>query len=136
MLLNILCNCYLNLNCNFTALHDNIPTNVCQPSPCGPNSICRNNNGQAACSCSPDYIGIPPGCHPECVISSECSSDKACVNKKCVNPCKDACGINTDCRVVNHSPICYCRIQYSGDPFTRCTPILRKFDINSVILNI
>ena len=100
--------------------------NPCQPSPCGPNSQCREVNGQAVCSCLPTYIGSPPGCRPECVVSSECPLDKACVNQKCVDPCPGTCGQNAQCRVNNHSPICSCISGYTGDPFSRCYPIPRK----------
>jgi hypothetical protein len=100
--------------------------NPCQPSPCGPNSQCKEVNNQAVCSCLPNYIGSPPGCRPECVVSSECSYDKACTNQKCVDPCPNTCGQNAKCRVNNHSPICYCMDGYTGDPFSRCYPQPRK----------
>ena len=103
------------------------PVNPCVPSPCGPNSQCREVNGQAVCSCQPTYIGSPPACRPECTVSSECSLDKACVGQKCVNPCPGTCGHNAQCNVRNHSPICSCRSGFTGDPFTRCYPIPRKF---------
>lgn len=74
------------------------------------------------CSCLPTYNGSPPGCRPECVQSSECSSNKACINQKCVDPCPNVCGTNALCRVQNHSPICSCIPNYIGDPFTRCNP--------------
>lgn len=118
----------------FTAIVET-PIDVCRPSPCGPNSKCQEVNKQAVCSCLPDYIGIPPGCRPECTISAECPRDKACINQKCLNPCVDACGLNTDCRVINHSPICQCKQRYTGDPFTRCNPIQRKLnDITTKVL--
>lgn len=97
--------------------------NPCQPSPCGPNSQCREVNGQSVCSCLPSYIGSPPGCRPECVISSECPQNKACINQKCIDPCPGTCGLNAICRVHNHSPICSCNNGYTGDPFTRCNPV-------------
>jgi len=100
---------------------------VCNPSPCGPNSQCREINGQAVCSCLPTFIGSPPNCRPECTVSSECPQDKACVNRKCVDPCIGTCGQNAVCRVVNHSPICSCTEGYTGNPFSRCYPIPRKF---------
>lgn len=100
--------------------------NPCQPSPCGPNSQCRETNEQAVCSCLPEYVGSPPGCRPECVVSSECPSDKACLNQKCKDPCPGVCGTNAECRVNNHSPICSCRNGFTGNPFTRCNPIPRK----------
>jgi hypothetical protein len=100
--------------------------NPCQPSPCGPNSQCREVNEQAICSCLPKYVGSPPGCRPECVVSSECPLTQACSNQKCVDPCPGVCGSNTNCRVNNHSPICLCNTGYTGDPFIRCNPIPRK----------
>lgn len=100
--------------------------NPCQPSPCGPNSKCREVSNQAVCSCLPNYIGSPPGCRPECVVSSECPYDQACSNQKCIDPCPNTCGQNAKCRVNNHSPICYCMDGHTGDPFTRCYPQPRK----------
>ena len=99
------------------------PGDPCVPSPCGPNSQCRNVNGQGVCSCLANYIGSPPGCRPECVVSSECPQNRACVNQKCVDPCPGTCGLNARCEVINHSPICSCQAGFTGDPFTRCFPI-------------
>lgn len=100
--------------------------NPCHPSPCGPNSQCREINGQAVCSCLPEYRGSPPGCRPECVTSSECPSDKSCANQKCIDPCPGTCGVGATCRVINHSPICSCPSGYTGNPLTRCQLIPRK----------
>lgn len=97
----------------------------CNPSPCGPNSQCRQINGQAVCSCVPGFIGSPPTCRPECVISSECSLTRACVNQKCIDPCPGSCGLNAKCQVINHNPICTCLEGFTGDPFIRCLQ-LRK----------
>lgn len=106
-----------------------VPKNPCTPSPCGPNSQCREINGQAVCSCVPGYMGSPPTCRPECVSSSECPLNQACINQKCIDPCPGTCGLSTRCNVVNHNPICSCLDRYSGDPFTRCTPIIIEPDI-------
>lgn len=95
----------------------------CQPSPCGPNSNCRDTNGHAVCSCQPNYIGTPPNCRPECVVSSECPNDRACINSKCADPCPHTCGIGSVCHATNHNPICACPSGYTGDPFTQCTRI-------------
>lgn len=100
--------------------------NPCNPSPCGPNSQCKEINGQAVCSCLPNYSGSPPQCRPECVSSTECPLNKACVNQKCVDPCPGVCGLNAKCQVVNHSPICSCSAGFTGDPFTRCFDIPGK----------
>lgn len=104
------------------------PTNPCQPSPCGPNSICREVNSHAVCSCQPNFRGSPPNCRPECVVSSECTQDKACVNQRCIDPCPGTCGVNAKCQVVNHSPICSCAKGYTGDPFVRCTQVECEHD--------
>lgn len=99
-----------------------IPVNVCSPSPCGPNSQCRNVNEQAVCSCIVGYLGTPPNCRPECVQSSECPLTQACNNQKCIDPCLGACGIGAICHVINHNPVCSCQERFTGDPFTRCQP--------------
>lgn len=106
--------------------------NPCQPSPCGPNSKCAEINQQAVCSCLPNYIGSPPGCRPECTVSSECYLNKACANQKCLDPCPGACGMNSKCQVINHSPICSCQFDHTGDPFTKCFPNLRKSSFEGI----
>lgn len=98
----------------------------CTPSPCGPYSQCRVVNGHAVCSCQANYIGTPPACRPECMISAECPLDKACINTKCQDPCPGTCGLNSRCQVVNHNPICSCSPGFTGDPFTRCEREERK----------
>lgn len=95
----------------------------CHPSPCGPNSQCRNVNSQAVCSCLPEYTGAPPNCRPECVINSECPQDRACHKFKCRDPCNGVCGIDAECKVINHNPICNCPPKLTGDPFIRCYPM-------------
>ena len=109
------------------------PTEIidpCNPSPCGSNAVCQNRNRAAACQCIPEYFGDPyVACRPECVVNSDCSSDKACQRNKCIDPCPGTCGINAVCRVMNHIPTCSCIEGYIGDPFTECRlrPI-RKFN--------
>lgn len=107
------------------SLSEPVVTNPCNPSPCGPNSQCREISGQAVCSCAPGFIGSPPTCRPECVTSSECLLNQACANQKCIDPCPGTCGIGALCQVINHNPICSCPNKYSGDPFTRCLLIGR-----------
>lgn len=96
------------------------PANPCLPSPCGPLSQCRRSGSTAVCSCQPGYVSAPPTCRPECVVSSQCALDRACVNQKCVDPCPGLCARNARCQVVNHTPVCSCLPGYTGDPFTRC----------------
>ena len=70
-------------------------------------------------------MGNPPYCKPECMRNSDCKLDSACVTgNKCSDPCTDNCGLNTDCKVVNHRPVCACLPGYTGDPFVNCNPLL------------
>jgi hypothetical protein len=108
------------------AVQEEPKTQPCQPSPCGPYSQCREINGHAVCSCQANYIGSPPMCKPECMISADCALDKACINTKCQDPCPGTCGLNARCQVVNHNPICSCPAGFTGDPFVRCLQERRK----------
>lgn len=92
----------------------------CVPSPCGPNSICKEISGTPSCTCMPSFFGSPPYCRPECTSNSECLPNRACINNKCQDPCIGACGLNAQCRTISHSPMCFCDIGYTGDPFSRC----------------
>lgn len=100
--------------------HEEVPYEPCLPSPCGPNSKCENYNGYAKCSCNENYSGRAPNCRPECIMNSECSFNTACINNKCSNPCHGTCGLDADCSVVNHYPICSCPPPLRGDPLLRC----------------
>jgi hypothetical protein len=96
----------------------------CQPSTCGPNAECKIINDFPSCSCLPEFMGSPPNCKPECISNGECSSQLACINQKCKDPCIGSCGSNTDCFVVSHTPMCTCVQAYTGDPFTQCNPVV------------
>lgn len=48
------------------------------------------------------------------------------MKQKCRDPCPGACGSNTECRVVSHTPMCVCLNGYTGDPFTQCVIQERK----------
>lgn len=114
--------------------------NPCVPSPCGPNSVCQAYGTTPSCSCLPNYIGNPPNCRPECTINSECSSNLACIREKCKDPCPGSCGVNAQCNVFNHVPVCTCPEGFTGDPFSSCHPKpaprknLSQFHFSSQIL--
>ena len=99
------------------------PIAPCAGNPCGPNALCQEDDGYPDCSCLPGFKGLPPNCRPECVVHPECPSYLACLNNHCRDPCIGVCGINAECTVRNHNPICGCLESYTGDPFIRCTPI-------------
>lgn len=100
-----------------------VTVNPCVPSPCGPYSECYASGPNPTCTCKVGYFGYPPQCRPECVTSNDCPNDKACFNERCSDPCPGACGWNTICQVVNHSPICTCESGYEGDAFRGCSRI-------------
>lgn len=117
------------VRCQVVVIQQAPPSDPCQPSPCGPNSQCRVVADQASCSCLPEMIGNPPYCKPECISNSECSSHLACINQKCKDPCPNACGSNAECKVVSHTPMCYCLSGYTGDPFGYCSEIRQDYPI-------
>ncbi len=100
--------------------------NPCVPSPCGPNSVCRNIDNRATCACVTGMFGAPPNCRPECVVHQDCPSNKACINQKCKDPCVGACGFNAICSVKNHQPICNCFDGHEGDPYSGCNAKIGK----------
>lgn len=92
----------------------------CNPSPCGFNAQC--NNG--VCTCLPEYQGDPYiGCRPECVLNNDCPQNKACINRKCKDPCPGICGQNALCDVYNHIPMCRCPEKMMGNAFIECKPV-------------
>lgn len=95
----------------------------CYPSPCGPNSQCRDG----ICTCLPEYQGDPyAGCRPECVLNTECPRNRACIRNKCDDPCPGTCGQGATCYVLNHIPSCSCPEGFAGDPYLVCIPAPRK----------
>ncbi|XP_065223858.1 uncharacterized protein LOC135848019 [Planococcus citri] len=102
--------------------NNNIARNVCMPSPCGPNSECKQKDNHAICSCRRNELGSPSTCRLECIFNSECPQTEACIEKTCKNPCNvdGTCGENTSCKVDNHVPICSCSNGTTGDPLAEC----------------
>lgn len=104
----------------FILVLEPVPINLCNPSPCGPNAKCENG----ACFCHPEYHGDPYiECRPECIVSTDCLRDKACIRNKCKDPCPGTCGQNALCDVINHIPMCKCPPSFSGNAFIECRPI-------------
>ena len=112
---------FCNFDFVFIAIEPVIEEDPCNPNPCGPNTNPPRNVGdRCQCTCLPGMIGSPPNCRPECVVNADCPTDKACINKKCQDPCPGLCGLNAKCNVRNHVPICICILGYIGDPFSQC----------------
>lgn len=100
------------------------PRFPCDDSVCGQNAMCKGNFNNATCVCKPNYIGDPLiGCRLNCSLTADCPRSFSCVNSKCIDPCENACGVRARCRVVNHSPICFCPNGMTGNPLTLCNKI-------------
>lgn len=100
-------------------------TNPCQPYPCGPNTYCKVSGKRAVCTCTENFVGDPKkGCKPECVLNTDCGSDKVCINYQCRDPCgiKNVCGLGAVCLCRDHMPTCICREGFTGNPFIQCVP--------------
>lgn len=103
------------------------PRDPCNPSPCGSNALCKQRNGAGSCVCQKDFFGDPyVGCHPECVMNNDCEASKACLLRKCQDPCPGSCGLNAECQVVNHRPSCFCLPRYTGNALAACYPIVEQ----------
>lgn len=107
----------------FLDIEQQIYVNPCDPSPCGPNSICKQVSGSPSCACLEKYTGSPPNCRPECISNNECPNEKACINQNCIDPCPGSCGVGAECRVLSHAPQCICPVGYTGDGFIECRVI-------------
>lgn len=100
--------------------------------PCGRNSVCKVLDTLPVrtmiCSCP---VNMVPDANGECkritIVKEGCSSDEdcagnlACLSGVCKNPCN--CGVNSDCKVHKHKPVCSCKIGHEGDPNVVCHAI-------------
>ena len=104
----------------------------CSPSPCGPYSDCTRRNGNiAGCTCKIGYVGVPPNCRPECLINPDCSSNLACIQEKCKDPCPGTCASTARCQVISHRPTCTCPPGTRGDPYVSgCSQIPPNINID------
>ena len=98
-------------------------TRPCAPSPCDPGIQCNVYGGQVA-MCDP--CSGPSGiynliCRPECLAHSDCPFNFACLGRKCRDPCPGSCGVNANCMVINHNPVCSCPTGLVGNPFEHCS---------------
>lgn len=59
----------------------------------------------------------------DCLNDSDCPYDKACFNKKCLNPCSvghTQCGRGATCLAESHRANCICEPGTQGNPFISC----------------
>lgn len=83
---------------------------------------------QLTCTCPEGYIvdqygkciTLPP-VKTGCETDLECDPNTACINAVCKDPC--ACGLNADCSIVDHKPVCTCKPNFYGDPKVECVTV-------------
>lgn len=95
----------------------------CQITPTTPvrTMICTCPDGyisNGSSSCKPTNMVVKVG---GCISDADCSEDRACLRGICHNPCN--CGLNAECRIKNHKPVCSCRQGYVGNPEFECTRV-------------
>lgn len=121
--------CFSDNDCPATAFCQNSRCkNPCsEPSTCGINAECIASDHQAACKCPPQTRGNPlVECIAiECEDSADCTTEKACINSHCVDPCTlpNACGQKALCTSQNHVGFCSCEPGYTGDPQLGCVQL-------------
>lgn len=113
-------------------------------NPCSPRAECRPNNHMPVCRCPPGMIGNPyvdcrPEPQPECRTDGECASFLACIEERCVDPCKtlEPCDRPSRCEVVPSLPlrtmICICPDGYVSSGSGTCKPTEPVRDIGGCI---
>lgn len=104
----------------------------CDPNPCAgiENTMCIEQNGMGTCVCLPNYYGDPEkesGCMPKCTEHMDCPANRACIQRKCRDPCENVCPENADCHITaNRMAMCACKSGYTGDAYRNCTKIEQK----------
>lgn len=78
--------------------------------------------------CKPVIVSKTPGCDS----NDDCPSNETCINRVCRNPCN--CGLNSQCFVQNHRPICSCKAGYEGNPNIACK--LSKYTNSTSIIQL
>ena len=68
------------------------------------------------CTCPDGYIvdnnggcTLLPPLSAGCERDDDCDEHDACINAICKDPC--ACGLNAECTIVNHRPVCTCKVR-------------------------
>lgn len=85
---------------------------ICQPT-CKSNSSCPENQYCQNNVCIQDQ---------KCRTNNDCADDEKCLSnafgqKNCVDACEEVhCGRNAECYSKNHTPSCYCKVGFKGDP--------------------
>uniref|UniRef100_A0A0K2TAS5 Putative LOC101893139 [Musca domestica] n=1 Tax=Lepeophtheirus salmonis TaxID=72036 RepID=A0A0K2TAS5_LEPSM len=105
--------------------------------PCAEQAICHVIESlpvkPMTCECPDGYVkGELKGCKTlppiisGCERNDDCSNSTSCINAICRSPC--ACGLNADCKIIDHQPVCTCKPGFYGDPEIECTDTVCQSD--------
>lgn len=122
--------CQHDSECDDTqACYDGVCANPCLvDDPCSVNAECYAKQHQAYCRCP---SGLQGDGYTDCLTigcraNSDCPSDRACINTKCLDPCVyDPCSPNSECVIIDHNAMCRCPPGTTGDPNVQCTPAIQ-----------
>ncbi|ROT61488.1 hypothetical protein C7M84_020740 [Penaeus vannamei] len=119
--------CSVNEECPLDKMCSNgVCVNPCLVrDPCDITAECYPEQHTAKCRCPTGLEGDP---YIRCEVlgcrsNSECPTDKACINRQCVNPClySNECAPNAECYVFQHTAGCRCpKDKPYGDPRFMC----------------
>lgn len=58
----------------------------------------------------------------DCRADADCPPDRACINKRCEDPCaiENPCHDTSECKVLNHIADCTCPPGFKGSRGTAC----------------
>ena len=92
--------------------------------PCGGDAECTGIGHKAICTCPVGLEGDPyVTCTTvECRADADCPPDRACLNKRCENPCsiENPCDDSSECKVNDHVVDCTCPPGFRGSRGTAC----------------
>ncbi|XP_071552987.1 uncharacterized protein [Panulirus ornatus] len=121
--------CYCDRGFQTNTVGGCVDVDECRDSPCHRSALCRNELGSYSCVCPEGQVGDPvvTGCRKpgECLKDDDCPDTAACSNNQCYNPCErpGACGAGAQCRVDDHSAVCFCPSRTTGDPNSACVAL-------------
>ena len=135
---------YLTVGC--TVNTDCLPTEQCLNGkckdpctvgrPCPPTFTCTPQNHFPQCSCIRGIANLTSrSCDvPLCTSSINCPDHLVCYQGKCVDLCEiiKPCGINANCEIIDHNPICSCDRTLTGDPYIKCVEFERPQCLNDL----
>lgn len=97
--------------------------NICDPNPCGNNTMCIQDPKEA-CMCLPDYFGAPPNCRKGCLSDDMCGDGQYCslITNECLLGCRydGDCESDEYCDTVEFTQKCQKETEYCDESTGEC----------------